>query len=310
VEQQSILQIYAGRTGADVLLDTELVYTASGIFGQPDTENNSITLRGAYKNTVLADGYMYTTNAADADLIDVKGTAVAYNVNTEKAYNNLMLAIAEAKPGETVKILVDLMNETVVTVVPGVTLDLNGHTLKAMVVGASFVGSNIVDSSADNTGLLIVPEAALSLYIENEQLPVKTPEGYKFVEVSIRERLTYNSKDDSHTFALGMFDEGTDLLLAELIAQYGLKETRVQLRVHIEWTGVNGNPADVNFLYLEDLVEDTMQDNVDNNRYRYGMSMQVFGVSSQKDVTFRGSIVVLDASGNVLVEICGNTVTA
>jgi hypothetical protein len=297
--QQSILQIYAGRTGADVLLDTELVYTASGIFGQPDTENNSITLRGAYKNTVLADGYMYTTNAADADLIDVKGTAVAYNVNTEKAYSTLTAALMEGLAGQTVKLLTDL-NEAYV-MVPFVTLDLNGHTLTAVIVTAPTNDAHIIDSSEENTGRLVVAEANLGLNIHNKQIAIYTAEGYIFADATVVSSIT-EKNPATGKYSFGMAVRNADRILNDLMVEEGPAKIRVEYRVRIDWIDDDGNSTFQTFSFSEEMSKEYAA--------QYGggrLTLNVSGLNNATDIYFTAQLVAIRSNGSQAVVLSSST---
>jgi hypothetical protein len=200
--------------------------------------------------------------------------------------------------------MVDLMEEGSLTVWEG-NLDLNGHTLKARALSAPFQGANVIDSSEDNAGLLIVEEKRLALYIENVQLPVKTPEGYKFLDVKVRERLSYSASADKHTFGIGMYDDGTDLLLAELLSKYGVEGTRIQLRVRVEWVGTSGNVVYQDFRYRDDMIKNTMGNCANAGSYKYGINMELFGAKGLEDLKFTAYVVALDSRGNEIVEIFG-----
>ena len=104
---------------------------------------------------------------------------VAQNVQTGVMYDDVSDAMQAAADGQTVRLLKNA-DELVLTVKENTTLDLNGHELA--VTYASVFGF-VEDNSAVNTGVLKVADTKLLINSENTQLPVKTEEGYRFVEV-------------------------------------------------------------------------------------------------------------------------------
>lgn len=103
-------------------------------------------------------------------------------------YMSLEEALAAAKDGETVILLKDATDNYVI-VEEGITLDLNGYELT--VRGVVAFDSDIIDSSEENTGVLVVDRDRVSLDIDNNQLPVWNDEnGYVFVEMIGYNQLT------------------------------------------------------------------------------------------------------------------------
>lgn len=95
-------------------------------------------------------------------------------------YPTVSGALAEAGSGDTVQVLADVTENTVLVVMGGVTLDLNGHKLGAIGLVA-FTGNHVIDSAADKAGRLTVN--GLSLTKDNKHTPIKTDDGYLFTEM-------------------------------------------------------------------------------------------------------------------------------
>jgi putative NADPH-quinone reductase len=294
---ESILQINSGYTGAVVVLDAELQYTESGIVDGIDSENNLITLRGAYADTIFADGYIYQVNAEDAALIDVKGIMVAYNKDTKTAYTNLADGLSELLTGETLMLMVDLSDENTRYTLWEGNLDLNGHKLTVRSLGAAFKGANVIDSSEAKTGLLASEK--VSLYVNNAQVPLKTAEGYKFAEAYVLGGV--RTGNGYLTFGLGM-DKASDLLIAQLLNDPDIQasDLNLQYRVKIDWVSAsNGNPVTQYFSFREDIIEQAAT--VWANGYTGAMTMNIYGTEG-KNVGFTAQLVVTVNGSEVIFE--------
>ena len=93
---------------------------------------------------------------------------VAQNTTTGKYYSGINAALMDCAAGQTVILLQDA-TETQISIFADATLDLNGHSLTASYV-SSF--GDIVDNSADNSGILVVPANRFLLQDSNAQLPI------------------------------------------------------------------------------------------------------------------------------------------
>ena len=99
----------------------------------------------------------------------------AQNENTGKYYASIYEALAAAKSGETVKLLVDGETETLMMIGAGVTLNLNGHTVTA---GNVFSFGDIIDNNGttDGKGGIIISndrtKAFVQLQKDNDYLPL------------------------------------------------------------------------------------------------------------------------------------------
>lgn len=114
------------------------------------------------------------------DKNDDTGEPIAVNNSTDIVYQNLPKALNEAMSGETIKLLNDA-EVSQVTIPANVIFDLNGHTLESIHVAC--IG-DIVDLSAENTGLLVVEKEKIVIQKNNSQLPVRDTNGYMFCEVT------------------------------------------------------------------------------------------------------------------------------
>ena len=114
----------------------------------------------------------------------------AQNENTGKYYASIYEALAAAKSGETVKLLVDGETETLMMVGAGVKLNLNGHTVAA---GNVFSFGDIIDNdgTTDGKGGIIISndrtKAFVQLQKDNDYLPLyDAADGcYRFYSYSV-----------------------------------------------------------------------------------------------------------------------------
>ena len=172
-----------------------------------------------------------------------KNPVVAQNTTTNKAYETLNEALLDCAEGQTVILLKDV-TEKVITVFENTTLDLNGHT-----VATGYVSSfgDIIDSSAENTGLLEVAPNRIMLRDENKQLPVRDGDGYRFVEV-MRIETAYVAAEKMFAF-----QPHFELSMLELMKQ-SQDLTGVTIEVQVSWKENNGRRTQ-NFVYTDEFVK-------------------------------------------------------
>ena len=250
------------------------------------------------------DGYKVTYKNGTYSLI--KDNIVAWNVNTGVEYETVETAVAEAKAGETVQLLVNA-NANAFFVWGGITLDLNGYKLTANGIAASFTNANIIDSSAEGTGLLVVPENAFSFAKNNKQLIIKTDAGYRFAEIELLGALVPSG--NNYSFWVGLTDSSDDFV-AEMIknSANASTELKLQFRVEISWTGANGTITQ-SFRFRDDIAQKFADVYLQNGANGAGLCMTIANASGLKDLTFRSQIVLLGADGEPIQTINGAVIT-
>ena len=155
--------------------------------------------------------------------------ALAQIVETGVYYSDLSDAMQAATDGQTVRLLKDA-EEVILTVKEHTTLDLNGCTLT--VTYASVFGY-MEDNSVANTGVLKVAEKKLLINSKNSQLPVKTENGYQFVEVLGFHTVWANE----NTFVFQpLFEKAGNELLKS-----GVANTGVSIQVEVTWKPAVGS---------------------------------------------------------------------
>ena len=204
---------------------------------------------------------------------------VAKNTTTGKVYTTVNEATMDAQEGETVVLLKD-STEMIVSVFAGATLDLNGHTLAATYV-TSF--GNIIDSSANNDGLLAVSASKLMLREDNAQLPIRTENGYLFAEVL---KISTAMKD-ANTFA---FQPRVEPGMLDLLKQ-GSDITDVTIQVLVSWKQNNGYRTQ-SFVYNNDFVAEYLNSyNAATDKYSKMFTLTLSGAENFEELTFTALVV-------------------
>ena len=180
---------------------------------------------------------------------------------TGEYYETVSEALAAAKSGETVKLITDVTEDTVLVMMKGITLDLNGFELTAEGL-AAFNGNYVIDSSADTTGLLIVPQTNLTLPKDNTELPFwNESNGYYFITPVTGgdyQKFTEQAADGfkfifKPSFRVGGMN-GTDTRL-QYISTTGLEDNGIKMALRVTWTGSQGQTAKQDFVYTEELIK-------------------------------------------------------
>lgn len=191
----------------------------------------------------LALAMLLVVSCLPVQAFAAEGEVLARNEDTEAVYSNVTEALAEASAGETI-VLSANAEEMFVQVPADITLDLNGNTLAASYV-ASF--GDIIDSSADSTGLLAVDSERVMLSAENSELPVKCGNGYRFV--GIKQFNEAASEKEGKYYFQPLFEEGALEILKE-----NSKEGGVSVCVYVAWEK-DGNICTQEFVFNNNLFE-------------------------------------------------------
>ncbi len=197
------------------------------------------------------------------------GMGIAHNPATGESYGTVAAALAAAVSGQTVALQSDA-EESRVLVQPGVTLDLNGHTLTAdYLVG--FNTSAVCDSSNNEAngyeakGLLAVAPENLVLYESNGAVPVYNPEkgGFIFVDFLFKSVVTQGENGTT----VDMLVTSRTMEVIDLLKD-GASDNDIQVIVRLNWDNATGT-AYQDFVFNETTIQRVMQSN--------GGSYGVFG---------------------------------
>ena len=204
---------------------------------------------------------------------------VAQNTATEKLYTTVNDAMLDCAAGETVVLLKDV-TETIVYVLTDTTLDLNGKSLTANYVSCF---GDLVDNSADNTGVLVVPNKQFMIREDNSQLPVHDGTGYRFVEV---QRIA-TAMASEYKFA---FQPRIEPAMLDLLEQ-GADVTGVTIQVLVSWKQGNGERTQ-KFVYNDSHVQEYL-DSYEASTDKYGdmFTLTLNGAENFEELTFTAQIV-------------------
>ena len=222
----------------------------------PNGDNATHTIGCAYCD------YHVTEDCIDDnedDLCDICGQEflgyVAINKETGESYTTVQSALNAATSGNTVKLLMDAVEEDLY-IGAGKTLDLNGFTLTAETVAASFDTTCLVDST-NGQGLLVVDRESIALNKNNPQLPLWYDEGIRFVSVSFGQALNFKDKTGAANenvayFRFAFNDKAINTILDEYLAN-GSAGTSVSIRIKASWSNTNSTMTQY-FTFNSDLV--------------------------------------------------------
>ena len=215
---------------------------------------------------------------------------VCRNAQDEVYFKTISEALAAANSGETVQLVADC-TEGYVLVTPGVTLDLNGHTLTADYVVA-FGEADVIDSL--RTGLLKVAQNNIVLDEGNDYVPVwNTVNGYTFTQLAITDNnqgMGLTMDGDKATFKFVTFFRDTNLLTN------GVTDNDLAVVIRVSWTTENG------IAYQDFVYNDTQVGTVVTKNGKMAFELTFTGCEGLENLTF--TAMVLSETG---AEFCGNT---
>ena len=210
--------------------------------------------------------YDFSTLNTDADY-------VAQNTATEACYATVKDALDAAREGETVILLADV-TETTVMVTPGITLDLNGKCLWAS-YAVAFDTAHFIDSA--QTGRLNIGIDHVVLDEENAMLPVYDGEGFIFTKAgfALRQDSTYTGEG----IRINAMAYPTRMEAVELLKDGG-SDNAVQIVILLSWTTIEGTGYQ-EFVFTESVVGDVYTSNQGAwNAYGKMFSMTITGISN------------------------------
>ena len=204
---------------------------------------------------------------------------VAMNTATNKAYSTVMDAMLDCAEDQTVALLKDV-NEAMISIFGDTTLDLNGHALNAGYVSCF---GDIIDSSAGNSGLLVVPTSRFMIREDNAQLPVRDGNGYCFVEV---QRIA-TTMVSANKFG---FQTRIEPSMLTLLKQ-GQDATGVTIQVLLRWKQGDGYRTQ-NFVYNDSYVQTYLNSyNAGTDKYSKMFTLTLNGAENFEELTFTATVV-------------------
>ena len=181
-------------------------------------------------------------------IVDAPKTVTYVAAIGEVGYETVAEALDAARTGDVVKLTADA-EEADVIVKEGITLDLNSHALTAGYVFA-VNGSDIVDSSSGNTGVLVVDPDYLMISSGNSDLPIWNGEGFIFVDIlNFQELYTTNAAGQKQYIFLPTFET-----IAHQYLVQGMENSRVKIAIRMTWEIETGS-AFQNFVFNDKTVK-------------------------------------------------------
>ena len=218
---------------------TAVIIVNGGTFQNFDPMNNQAEGAGT-SFVALGVGVNADENGSFTAVADMTAQLVDENGKSVKAYKKLSDALADAKDGQTVKLLNNVDNEMFVMVKAGVTLDLAGKNI----TGATmlYVTGTIVDTAASDTKGAVSAEAyMIASSVGSGYTPVYNGTGYQFYKLGMN-IMKQNASEDSTTvvFAPKAKGEWTAERNAfrNLLAS-GYNVSKVQIVLEVEWGETN-----------------------------------------------------------------------
>lgn len=172
--------------------------------------------------------------------------------NGEDKYTSVADALTYAAEGDVIKLTADVEEDTGLVLDPGVTLELNGHTLTVPYL-AAFEGNNVVDNG-ETKGSLVVAQNRLVLDKANTMMPIWDAENnaYVFVTVGKQQVIMKNSVTaDGFMFVLEPTFEGTNYFADAL----GCSDNNVEIIVRLAWETSTGATVTQDFHYTNEHIQ-------------------------------------------------------
>ena len=237
--------------------------------------------------------------AAYYDNTQTEPAYVAQNTTTGAMYADVTTALTQAQAGQTVVLLTDATAD-MVSVYEDICLDLAGRCLTVKYFSCF---GDTVDTSANNAGLLVADH--LMFTKDNDQLPVGTEEGYRFVEVERIDSATLNN-GSKYAFQL-VFEEAAHAWLAK-----GYETSGVRVLVNVSWNR-NGNSGIQRFVYSDELVKGFVSSYA-NGEYGKMFTLTLQNSGDFQDLSFDVCVesftgVSVAASDEDELPVSGNVVT-
>ena len=210
-----------------------------------------------------------------------ESASVAVNTATQQTYDDVAQALLSASSGDTVALTSDAV-ATIVCVPNNVVLDLNGYALEASYMSCF---GDIVDNSNAGTGLLNVPKESFLIQKNNASLPVKTPEGYRFLDVT-KFNTAYLKETSKFAFQPFIEASGHALLTSDLAA------TGVTITLRVSWAQENGVHSQ-NFVYYNNYVTkylNSYNKTGDTERYGQMFTLTLANTDGFEQLTFEAVV--------------------
>ena len=212
--------------------------------------------------------------------------SVAQNTATGETYGTVEEALAAAEAGQTVILLVDCAADTVM-VIPGVTLDLNGHDLTAA-YAVGFNTAHVIDSVG--TGRLVAGMANVVLDDANAMIPVYDGEGYIFTKAGFAVR---QDKTCTEGFKIDAMAYPVNMEVVELL-KGGAADNNIQIVILLSWDAGDATGYQ-DFTFTDEVVASVYTSNKGTwNSYGKMFSMVIDGFENIENL--KAQVVVVSGT--------------
>ena len=182
---------------------------------------------------------------------DTQGAA--YNVTTQTAYASVAEALEAARSGETVLVLADQTVEAVM-VTPGVTLDLNGHSVTTT-YAVGFASAQIVDNAG--SGRLVAAKDNVVLDKNNGMVPIYDGNGYLFTKSGFAVKKDTSYQGEGFKVNASVCPSSMDVV--ELLKN-GAADNNLQVMILLTWDTADGTGSQ-KFVFTDEVVAQVFQSN-------------------------------------------------
>ena len=206
------------------------------------------------------DGYHFEKNADG--MFEMKPLFLATD-EEGKTYTDLQTAINEVSAnGGKLTLAKNVLDQGVINILPGATLDLNGYTLETEYITV-YSGAFIIDSqTGDNKGMLVCDKDRVIIDTEvavadeskqsNNQVPVWTTEngvsGYVFLNYQFKDVKHY-TKDNCLVYEFSFYTQAGAKHFASATS------CGVSVMVQLTWVNANGDLCVENVIYSDSQVQ-------------------------------------------------------
>jgi len=232
-------------------------------------------------------------------MVLVQNKPAVKNENTDKEYATLAEALADVREGQTLQLQTDVKT-TDLTITGGITLDLNGNTLKTDSIA---VFGNLVDTGIEK-GLLKAPQDSVMLQKDNAYMTVWVGDGYilnemKMDYVKMAEPGNYVFKTMFKP-SFGKLNESEYIAKKYFADETASSDNGIEIILRLSWINGSGNQVSQDFLYNDELVQKVYSDPESRTVFTLGVTR----LASDADV----DIQMVVRSNLTKVEICSEEV--
>ena len=212
---------------------------------------------------------------------------VARNNATGTTYATVTAALDAAQAGQTVALLTD-WTETNVLVLPGTTLDLNGHNLTVS-YAVGFNNAHVVDNAGG--GKLVTAIRNVVLDEENTMIPVYDGTGYIFTKAGFAIRQDGGYTGDGIKINAVAYPQNMDVV--ELLKNGG-DDNNLGIVIRLYWDTVDGSGSQ-EFKFTDAVVGSVYTSNQGTwNKYTKMFSMVITGFENVTNL--RAKVVVVSGT--------------